>query len=117
MVHLLNKRYVPFYKWMHRSLKEMPLLSEIYDFLDQLTQDTDSRKAWTEADPATFLYGFLNTADTKAVLIETICQLVIRQLHEQGLSDAHDMYLEPHAYDIMKKIRDPQIAALPVMFG
>jgi len=117
MVHLLNKRYVPFYKWMHRSLKEMPLLSEIYDLLDQLTEDTDYRGAWKNADPSAFLYGFLNTADTKAVLIETICQLVICQLHEQGLSEVHDMYLETHAYDIMKKIRDPRIAALPVMFG
>ena len=75
------------------------------------------RGAWENPDPASFLYGFLNTADQKAVLIETICQLVIRELISQGLSDAQDMYLEPHAYSVTSRIQDPMIAGLPLMYG
>ena len=117
MVHLLNKSYVPFYKWMHRSLKEVRILPEIYDLLDQLTQSEDYRTAWQTAVPEDFLYGIINTKDKNTVLIETICQLVLGQLRQQGLSDAEEMYLEPHAFSVMSKIEDPQIAGLPVLYG
>lgn len=117
IVNLLNRKYTPFYKWMHRSLKDTEFLSEIYDLLDQLTQQEDLRAAWTDAEPAEFLYGFLNTKDKNAVLIETICQLIIREMRKQGLTDATDMYLEPHAVSVMSRIKDPQIAALPLMYG
>ena len=95
----------------------LPKEVRVYDLLDQLTTDSDMRGAWENADPSGFLYGFLNTADNKAVLIETICQLVIRELFRQELSDAQDMYLEPHAYSVMEKIEDPVIAGLPLMYG
>lgn len=117
MVHLLNRSYTPYYKWMHRSLKNMPVLPEIYGLLDQLTAPFDSRSAWETAQDADFLLGIINTKDTRAVLIETICQLVIRQLYEQGLSDAQDLYLEAHALSVTGRIRDPRIAGLQLLEG
>ena len=117
MVHLLNRRYMPFYKWMHRSLKDMPVLPEVYGLLDQLTAPFDSRTAWETATTEDFLYGIINRKDARAVLMETICQLVIRELAVQGLSDAEDMYLEPHALSVMSKIKDPAIASLQLMEG
>lgn len=117
MVHLLNRRYTPFYKWMHRSLKELAVLPQIYGLLDQLTAPFDSRSAWQTAAEEDFLYGVINKKDTRAVLIETICQLVIRELEAQRLSDSHDLYLESHALSVMKQIKDPEIAALSLMEG
>lgn len=117
VVHLLNRRYTPFYKWMHKSLANMPVLPEVYGLLDQLTDAFDSRQAWRTAGPEDFLLGIINKKDNRAVLLETVCQLVIRQLWEQGLSDAQDPYLEPHALSVMQKIEDPAIAALQLMEG
>lgn len=117
MVHLLNRRYTPYYKWMHKSLKELPVLSQVYELLDQLTMPFDSRSAWQNAQESDFLYGWINTKDTRAVLIETICQLVIRELNAQGLSDSHDLYLEGHALSVMEKIADPQVAELQLLEG
>lgn len=117
MVHLLNRRYTPFYKWMHRSLKGLPVLPEIYGLLDQLAMPFDSRSAWQNARESDFLYGFINTKDTRAVLIETICQLVIRELNAQGLSDSRDLYLEGHGLSVMEKIEDPQVASLQLLEG
>lgn len=117
MVHLLNRKYTPYYKWMHRSLRDLPILPEIYGLLDQLTAPFDSRSAWETAQPSDFLLGVINPKDTRAVLIETVCQLVIRQLWEQGLSDAQDPYLEPHALSVMGKIQDPGIAGLQLLEG
>jgi hypothetical protein len=42
---------------------------------------------------------------------------VIAELHAQGLSDGHWDFLEPHAFEIMKRIRRPEIDALHVMEG
>lgn len=117
MAHLLNRRYTPFYKWMHRSLKDLTVLPQIYGLLDQLTAPFDSRSAWQTAAGEDFLYGMINKKDTRAVLIETVCQLVIRELEAQGLSDSHDLYLESHARSVMKQIQDPKIAALSLMEG
>ena len=117
LVHLLNRRYTPFYKWMHRSLRDMDVLPEVYGLLDELTAPFDSRSAWREAVPEQFLCGRINTADSRAVLIETICQLTARALNEAGLSDSYDFYLESHAESIMEKISDPAIAGLQLMEG
>lgn len=117
MVNLLNKTYTPFYKWMHRSLKDAGRLPQVYGLIDQLTDSFDSRTAWRTAVPEDFLFGIINKKDTRAVLIETICQLVIRELAAQGLSDAEDMYLEAHALSVMKKIQDPAIASLQLLEG
>lgn len=117
MVNLLNRRYTPFYKWMHRSLRDAVRLPEVYGLLDQLTDAFDSREAWRTAAAEDFLFGIINKKDTRAVLIETICQLVIRELKAQGLSGADDMYLEPHAVSVMQSIQDPAIAAMQLMEG
>lgn len=117
IVNLLNRKYTPFYKWMHRSLQDMAVLPEIYGLVDQLGDDQDSRNAWRTALPEDFLFGIINQKDTRAVLIETICQLVIREMKKQGLSDAEDMYLEAHAISVMNKIQDPAIAGLQLLEG
>lgn len=117
IVNLLNRRYTPFYKWMHRSLKELPVLPQVYELLDQMADCFDSRNAWQTATAEDFLFGIINKKDTRAVLIETICQLVIRELKAQGLSDAEDMYLEAHAVSVMQKIQDPSIASLQLLEG
>lgn len=117
IVHLLNRRYTPFYKWMHRSLKDLPRLAQIYELLDQLTAPFDSRTAWETAGEEDFLFGIINSKDVRAVLIETICQLVIREMKQQGLSEAEDMYLEAHALFAMTRIADPAIASMQLLEG
>lgn len=117
MVNLMNRTYTPFYKWMHRSIKDASALPQIYELIDQLSDSFDSREAWRTAEPEDFLFGIINKKDSRAVLIETICQLVIRELIAQGLSDAQDMYLEAHALSVMQKIQDPAIAALQLLEG
>lgn len=117
LVHLLNRKYTPFYKWMHRSLQDAAVLPEVYGLLDQLTAPFDSRSAWREAAPQRFLQGRINLTDSRAVLIETICQLTARVLNETGLSDSYDFYLESHALSVMEKISDPAVAGLQLMEG
>lgn len=102
MVFLLNKKYRPFYKWMHRGLQGLPILgAEMYQLCADLV--TAHTKATGEA-----------VYTRKQELIESICSKVIAELRRQNLSDStHDFLLE-HGPQVQKRIQDPQLKSLNV---
>lgn len=101
MIYLLNRRHMPYYKWMLRGMDALPLLSDMRPALDYLlTGDNDE-----------------GGQETKQGVVEDICAAVIRELKAQGLSGGDWDYLEPHAFEIMGKIENQQIRALHVMEG
>lgn len=83
-VYLLNHRYAPFYKWMHRGLLGLPLLSQIHPLLAQLSEDTPQ-------------------------IVEQICTLIAEELRRQGLSDCESDFLPDHSPHLMARIRDPEL--------
>ena len=93
MIFLLNRRYMPYYKWAFRALGELELLSELRDPLGSIL------------------------TDPKEETIEAVSAAVIAELRRQGLTAGTWDYLEPHAYEITKHIRSAEIAALHVMEG
>ncbi len=116
MVYLLNKKYTPFYKWMHRGMKELPILSEIGDILNLLVMTKEQAEAWGNTRAQDYLYT-LNTKDQRIIIVEAICNLVLRELISQGLTVGEDNFLENHTMCIMEKIKDPRIRALQIMEG
>ena len=50
-------------------------------------------------------------------MISDVCAQITAELARQELSALKDDYLEPHAFEIMKKIRSPHIRSLHVMEG
>lgn len=102
MVFLLNKQYKPFYKWMHRGLRTLPVLgSVIYDLCSELVT------AHT-AEPIRKIY------ERKAGLMETICQHIIKELRCQGLTDSDSDFLLDHGPLVQNKIQDPVIRRINV---
>ena len=49
--------------------------------------------------------------------IEAVCAGIIGELCRQGLTDGNWDYLEPHAYEVMERIRDGELRNLHVMEG
>jgi hypothetical protein len=96
MVHLLNKRYTPWYKWAHRSLRDMEIASEVCALIGALC-----------AGDA--------TARERIDLIEDICARVIAALRAQGLTSARGDFLLDHAPEIMRGIADARIGRMHVM--
>lgn len=103
VVYLLNKRYAPFYKWMHRGLRDLPVCSEVGDMLNLLYQIPDPAKAWEGAGAKDYLYH-LNTDDGRVLVIEAVCNVIVQELNAQGLSDRQDNFLQNHLQVLLGQI-------------
>lgn len=101
IVYLLNKKYAPFYKWMHRGMKELAVGSEIGDMLALLYQVPDPAAAWEGVKAEDFLYH-LNTDDGRVLVIEAVCNVLVQTLNEMGLSERQDNFLQNHVGEILQ---------------
>lgn len=100
-IYLLNRRHRPYYKWYLRGMAELPVLADMREALEFLLtgeNDEDGQKL-------------------KAGVAEDVCAAVIRVLRAQKLTDGSWDYLEPHAFEIMERISDPQLRSMHVMEG
>lgn len=86
LVYLLNRTYAPFYKWMHRGLRELSTGAEIGDMLELLYR-TDA-----EAD--------------RTLIIEAVCNVVVQILNEQGLSAGQDNFLQSHVGEALGRLAE-----------
>ncbi|MBN2060315.1 MAG: DUF4037 domain-containing protein [Deltaproteobacteria bacterium] len=88
LIYLLNKKYRPFYKWIFRGLKDLPILGErVYKMISDLVGEED---LWKKPD-----------------IIENICVETIRELRSEGLSDSNSGFLLDHAGSIQERISEP----------
>jgi len=95
-IHLLNERYMPYYKWAFRSARMLPRLADAVRELDLLysAQETELQD-----------------------MIESICIRVIGVLREDGLSSISESFLVPQAEEIMKRIENDYLKKLGVSVG
>lgn len=90
---LQEKRYMPYYKWSFRALKEIsPQHKETADMLEFLISSGNSPE----------------TAAQKTKIIEKLCQII-------GDESAHSM--EEQAYLLNTKIKDNEIRNLHILYG
>ena len=98
-LYLLNRQYCPYYKWMWRGLEKLPRQAGLPALLRGLAA-----------------VGALD-ADAAEPLVDAVCTNIIALLHEQGLSELDDGYLERQAYAVTGGIADTAIRNLPVLMG
>ncbi|MDE5994961.1 MAG: DUF4037 domain-containing protein [Oscillospiraceae bacterium] len=101
-VFLLNNRYMPYYKWSFRALREFDADGFYGDNLSLL------------------LYGDNNDfdiADLKYEAVEKIAGRIIDTLQEQNLTKAICGDLEKHAYSVNDKISDGTLRNLNILAG
>ena len=100
-VFLLNRRYIPYYKWSFHALRELPILSDIGADLEYLISSGNTPVECTE----------------KQGMIENICAKVISELKAQGLSSCEACETEAHAYSVNDRIADGNIRNLHVLYA
>ena len=87
LVFLLNKRYAPFYKWMHRSVFDLPLLGKwTHSLVADLITPTDLNR--------------------KIPKIEDACAVVIQELRAEGLTDSTSDFILDHGHSVHNRIKD-----------
>jgi hypothetical protein len=102
MVFLLNRVYKPFYKWMHRALKDLPILGETLHHLLRSLVDT------REGDLTYSVH------ERKSGLIEVACQEVIAELRRQGLSRSTSDFMLDHGPEVQSRIKDQDLKKMDV---
>lgn len=87
LVHLFNKSYAPFYKWLYRHSCTLPILGNtvkhgIVELLDAPITDTKSH-------------------------IDRLCSAIIQELQRNGLSTGPIDFLTYQAKEVIQRIQDP----------
>ena len=102
LVFLLNRVYMPYYKWSHRMLLTLPLLgADIGSLIEELVMTT----------------GYDEKAlDQQQSIIRKICLMLTDELRKQRLSSAVDWFLARHGESVQSKISDPFLRSLPAQF-
>ena len=99
MLFLLERKYMPFYKWAFRKTSEFTICSAQAAELKKLISLGNGRE----------------DAAAKQQIIESVCAAVAGLLSSQGFSNTTDPFLQAHLPSIMGGIQDPQIRGLHVM--
>ena len=97
---LLNRKYMPYYKWSFRALKALPGGEELGRSLEWLLSTGNEGEI----------------AVDKYFCMEGIASQVIDLLQDQGLTEATCGDLEKHAYSVNDGIRDGSVRNLHILF-
>lgn len=100
-VYLLNRRYMPYYKWQFRGLRELPLLGDLAERLEELISCGNSP----------------SEAERKKKTVEEICSALARELREQGLCASLIAEMEPLAYAVNNTLSDPELRNRHILCG
>ena len=92
-IHLINKKYMPFYKWQYRSLKSLHLLGEYTcSKMDALLSYSDVSESLQKID-----------------IIEEMCEKLVGYLNKANLSNLNANFLKYHSSEIVKKINNEEL--------
>ncbi len=101
VIYLLNGVYEPFYKWVYRGLRDLPILSDLELTLTGLTELGN-----TNAE-----------AEKKSEIIDDTANLISQTLKEQRLISETGIDLESFAYCVNDTISDCNIRNMHIMEG
>ena len=100
LVYLLNRRYAPFTKWMHKGMEDLPTCSEIGDMINLFYQVKEPENALE-----------------RTLIVEAICNIVVQELQAQGLTNIDDNFLQNHLRIVSDKIQDEKIRNMQFLEG
>lgn len=101
VIFLLNERYMPYYKWSFRALRDLPLFGTLSESLEYLISSENSGK----------------TEIVKTEMIEDIASLVSMTLRSQNLSVEPGTELEAQAYAVNDHVGDATVRNMHILSG
>ncbi len=101
VVFLLNKVYMPYYKWSFRAMRDLPLLSYLSSDLEYLISSSNT----------------IDEAMEKSKKIELICSAIANEMKSQGLNSYIGSELEGIAYHVNGLIKNGDIRNLHILYS
>ncbi len=100
IVYLLNRTYAPYYKWMRRGMKDLKVLSDIGDMLDEISITELQNCAWEN-----YMYNsaVINKNDKKVVILEKIAEKILKELCNQNIISGTNTFLDFYCHEIAEK--------------
>ena len=99
VIFLINKKYIPYYKWSFRALRELPSLSNLHEPLEFLISSANSE----------------DNANIKNETISSICNEILLPLEKEELIDRKGDDLEAYAYEINNRISEERIRNMHIL--
>lgn len=99
VVFLLNKKYMPYYKWVFREAEKLQELRPVIKDLNVFVRTKDGEE----------------NVIKKQILIESICNEVACILQKKGYSFSTNEFLEVHGQSVMKEIRDERLRTMHIL--
>lgn len=93
MTYMLNKKYMPFYKWSHHGLQYLPILSDMHKKITTLVTTKDSAIV--------------------IALIEEICEDIRKEWQKQSLAYGSDSFLLAYTPMLLSHIQSDNLRQLP----
>lgn len=101
VIYLLNRTYMPYYKWSFRGLRTLSRLGDLARDLEYLISTGNA--------PA--------QVQKKQETIEAVCAAVAEVLRTDGLTDLQNTELEQQAYGVNNTIADHNVRNLHILQG
>mgnify|MGYP003376468992 FL=1 len=83
--YLLNRQYMPFYKWRLRAMEAFICVRELKGALEQLAGSRPDEEKTEER-------------------IENVCGIILDQLKKQGLTDSDELFLERQKAEVLSRM-------------
>lgn len=99
VVFLLNKKYMPYYKWSFKSMRDLEKLSIVADTCEFLLTTPNDKEI----------------AQEKYFMIEDTASSIIEELQRQEITKAICGDLEKHAYSVNDLIQDSEIRNMNIL--
>ncbi len=100
-IFLLNRQYMPYYKWSFKALRELSKLSELSCVLEYLISSPNDSEHFLK----------------KQECVENIAKQIINELKAQCLTQNLTNELEQHAYSVNNHIKDALLRNENIFYG
>ena len=99
IIFILNKQYMPYYKWSFCALKNLDVLSNLYSDLEFLISNPN------------------NLADKKTEITQNIVTSIFDELKKQELTSYKGLEAEGYAYSVNDLIKDNNLRNTNILMG